>query len=144
MVHFNQSGEVCVHISGAVIDKPELLTCLFVKWVFDGSDSLFTPRSLSQVLLENLGATDCRVSFFPSTLCVCCFVRQHYSPCHGENIPVWLILLYLPFFSARVSFCRLLKPHIRLEGNHSNAYQRKKNCSEVVNSSQKGGINDFK
>lgn len=60
---------MCAHISGAVIDKPELLTCFFVKWVFDGSDSLFTPRSLSQVLLENPGATHSRVSFFPP-LCV--------------------------------------------------------------------------
>lgn len=55
-----------MHIRGGAIEKAELLNMFFffVKWVFDGSDSLFTPRSLSQVLLENLGATDSRVPFF--------------------------------------------------------------------------------
>lgn len=28
MVHFNQSGEVCVHIKTAVIEKSKLLTLL--------------------------------------------------------------------------------------------------------------------
>lgn len=28
MVHFNQSGEACVHIKAAVIEKSELLTLL--------------------------------------------------------------------------------------------------------------------
>lgn len=84
--------------------------------MFDGGDSLFTPRSLSQVLLENLGAIDSRVSFFsPPPLCASVVLCVNIILLVMGKISQSLVdSLIAPFLSAGVnfSFCQLLEnPH---------------------------------
>lgn len=127
MVHFNQPGEECTRVRGGVIERTwtfgTFFSSIFLKPVFDSSDSLFTPRSLSQVLLENLGATHCGASLFlQSVRLLFCgptlfFLSRVKSPVFHFFYPL------VPSAWVSWSFSQLLKLHIRLEGNHSNANQ---------------------
>lgn len=156
MVHFNQSGEVCARVLEAASLKNLNFWRVFCevgvwrRWQFVYTALTFT-GSFGEPESNRLQG----VFFFPSTLCVCCFVRQHYSSCRGENIPEfgWFsssLPSFLPGSAWASVSCWKGEPFKRYSNNilnmqiQSSRKRKKLFLFQVVNLRQKGWKRDFK